>query len=207
MTYSLWYFVRSLIWGTNLEDENELDLAGDPEYQALLHCFQNTQSLIKSVPISDSLFHSRSMPLLTNSGTSSLPVLTPPFQKAPSELRAISPHTGHTRSSPQMCTASSRGGRREGNFTSHFYLYDSNLTHSKLNVAGQCWHIPLIPALWRLRQEDHCEFKAHLVHMVSSRPAKATGSWDPVSENKRTKIKLNKTTLNEELSAHQIGKY
>lgn len=182
MTHSLWYFVRSLIWGTNLEDENELDLAGDPEYQALLHCFQNTQSPIKSVPISDSLFHSRSTPLLTNSeslyssrwahytssGMSSLPVLTPPFQKAPSELRAISPHTGHTRSSPQMCTASSRGGRRKGNFTSHFYLYDSNLTHSKLNVAGQCWHIPLIPALWRRRQEDLCEFETSLVHRASS---------------------------------------
>ena len=35
------------------------------------------------------------------------------------------------------------------------------------------WHIPLIPALGRQRQEDLCEFKTSLVYRGSSRTARA----------------------------------
>ena len=46
--------------------------------------------------------------------------------------------------------------------------------------------MPLIPALGRQRQADLCEFKASLVYIVSSRPARAT-QGNPVLENKKMK--------------------
>ena len=36
------------------------------------------------------------------------------------------------------------------------------------------WHMPLIPALSRQRQEDLYEFEASLIYKVSSRIARAT---------------------------------
>ena len=36
------------------------------------------------------------------------------------------------------------------------------------------WRTPLIPALWRQRQVDLCEFEASLIYRVSSRTAKVT---------------------------------
>jgi len=50
----------------------------------------------------------------------------------------------------------------------------------------QWWYAPLIPALRRQRQADHCEFEASLVYRMSSRIAKAT-QRNPVSRKvKRT---------------------
>jgi hypothetical protein len=42
------------------------------------------------------------------------------------------------------------------------------------NVDGQCWRIPLIPALGRQRQTVLCEFEANFVYRVHSRTARAT---------------------------------
>jgi hypothetical protein len=50
-----------------------------------------------------------------------------------------------------------------------------------ITTAGQ-WLTPVIPALWRLRKEDH-EFKAILHYIVSLRSVQAT-EWNPVSKNK-----------------------
>jgi hypothetical protein len=36
---------------------------------------------------------------------------------------------------------------------------------------------PIIPALWKQRQVDLCEFKIHLVNKVSSRTVRETLSW------------------------------
>lgn len=92
------------------------------------------------IRISDPLFHSRNMPLLTKLWDV-LPAQCSwhlPSRELPQSsgllictIRStISPHSGS-----QMYTASSRGGRRERNFTSLFLSYDSNSTHSKLNAA------------------------------------------------------------------------
>jgi hypothetical protein len=52
---------------------------------------------------------------------------------------------------------------------------------------------PLIPALRRQRQADHCEFKASLVYRVSSRTTRTT-QRNPVSKKKTTTTKKPKTT-------------
>jgi hypothetical protein len=44
------------------------------------------------------------------------------------------------------------------------------------------WRTPLIPATWRQRQVDLCEFEAILVYIVSSRTARAT-QINPVSKS------------------------
>ena len=44
----------------------------------------------------------------------------------------------------------------------------------------------MIPALWREKQADDCEFKASLVYRVSFRTARAT-QGNPVSKNKKQK--------------------
>jgi hypothetical protein len=44
--------------------------------------------------------------------------------------------------------------------------------------------MPLIPALWKQRQEDLCEFKTSLVYRVNSRTDRAT-QRNPVSKRKR----------------------
>jgi hypothetical protein len=36
------------------------------------------------------------------------------------------------------------------------------------------WHLPLIPALGRQRQEDLCKFQASLIYIVSFRTARDT---------------------------------
>jgi hypothetical protein len=41
-------------------------------------------------------------------------------------------------------------------------------------AASQWWHMPLILALGRQRQEDLCEFEEILVYRLSSRTARAT---------------------------------
>jgi hypothetical protein len=62
-----------------------------------------------------------------------------------------------------------------------------------LNIAGQWWHTPLIPALGRQRQAIS-EFEASLVYRVSSRTARAT-QRNPVSKsNKQTDKQTNKQT-------------
>lgn len=38
-----------------------------------------------------------------------------------------------------------------------------------VTLAGQWWHTPSIPALWRQRQEELCELETSLVYRVSSR--------------------------------------
>jgi hypothetical protein len=43
--------------------------------------------------------------------------------------------------------------------------------------------MPLIPALGRQRQVDHCEFKASLVYRMSSKIARVT-QRNPVLKNK-----------------------
>ena len=48
--------------------------------------------------------------------------------------------------------------------------------------------MPLIPALWRQRQVDLCEFKDSLVYRVSFRTSRAT-QRNPVLKNKKTKTK------------------
>ena len=53
-----------------------------------------------------------------------------------------------------------------------------------ISYAGQWWYIPLIPALGRQRQLDLSEFKASLVHRVSSRTVKAT-QRNPILKNER----------------------
>jgi hypothetical protein len=49
-------------------------------------------------------------------------------------------------------------------------------------------HTPLILALGRQRQADHCEIEASLVYRVSSRTARAT-QRNPVSRRKKKKKK------------------
>jgi hypothetical protein len=49
----------------------------------------------------------------------------------------------------------------------------------------------LIPALWRQRQADLCEFEASLVYQISSRTARAT-QRTPVSKQNKTKQNKNK---------------
>jgi hypothetical protein len=41
-------------------------------------------------------------------------------------------------------------------------------------IARWWLYTPLIPALWKQRQVDLCEFKASLIYSVSSRSARAT---------------------------------
>ena len=41
------------------------------------------------------------------------------------------------------------------------YCYNIFKNH---NLAGWWWYTPLIPALWRQRQVDLCEFEANLVY-------------------------------------------
>jgi hypothetical protein len=61
-------------------------------------------------------------------------------------------------------------------------------------VNGQAWWCtPLIPALWRQRQEIS-EFEASLVYKVSSRTARAI-QRNPVSKNKKPK-KQKRTVVN-----------
>lgn len=40
---------------------------------------------------------------------------------------------------------------------------------------------PIIPALWKQRQVDLCEFKIHLVNKVSSRTVRET-KWNVVAQ-------------------------
>jgi hypothetical protein len=51
------------------------------------------------------------------------------------------------------------------------------------------WPTPSIPALWKQRQEDLCEFEASLVYKESSRTARTVTQRNPVLEKK---IKTNK---------------
>jgi hypothetical protein len=41
-----------------------------------------------------------------------------------------------------------------------------------MKMSWTCWHTPVIPALWRLTQEDG-EFEANIGYIVSLRPALA----------------------------------
>lgn len=36
------------------------------------------------------------------------------------------------------------------------------------------WYMPVIPALVRQKQKDHCKFKTSLIHIMSSRPVRVT---------------------------------
>ena len=66
-----------------------------------------------------------------------------------------------------------------------FKSFYSNYSWAKLWMkAPAWWHRPLIPAVWRQRQADLCEFKASLVLRVSSRPARGTCSY-PMSKQTR----------------------
>jgi hypothetical protein len=54
--------------------------------------------------------------------------------------------------------------------------------------AGECRHMPLIPALGRKRQMYICELKASVVYRASSWTAKAT-QRNPIAKTKKTKKK------------------
>ena len=52
-------------------------------------------------------------------------------------------------------------------------LYAIDKNSIKKKASWVWWCMPLIPALGRQRQEDLCEFKANLVHRMSSKPGGA----------------------------------
>lgn len=55
---------------------------------------------------------------------------------------------------------------------------------TKFKILGQAWwHIPLIPALRRERQADHCKSETKLIYTVSSRTSRATLK-DPAGKEK-----------------------
>ena len=66
----------------------------------------------------------------------------------------------------------------------------SNKSGLKLSVC----RMPPIPALWRQRQVEHCEFKASLVYIVCSRKARALQK-DPISKYKQNIQNKNKPGL------------
>jgi hypothetical protein len=68
----------------------------------------------------------------------------------------------------------------------------------KKKISWTWLHIPLIPALGKQRQVDHCEFKAS-VYVVSSRIARTVTQRDSISKQNKTKqnkTKQNKTKQN-----------
>lgn len=40
----------------------------------------------------------------------------------------------------------------------------------KKSRGSGLWHMPIVLALRRLRQEDHCKFEASMGYIVNSRP-------------------------------------
>ena len=70
----------------------------------------------------------------------------------------------------------------------HEDLSFNSQNSQKKSGMVEWWHMPLIPALERQRQEDLCEFEASLVYR-SFRSAKATAQRNPVSKNKQQQKK------------------
>lgn len=69
------------------------------------------------------------------------------------------------------------GGLQEETEDTHTIIERGNLLQGKAR-----WCTPLIPAL---RRQSRCEFKASLVHILSSRLVSATW-WVPVSKERKT---------------------
>jgi hypothetical protein len=63
------------------------------------------------------------------------------------------------------------------------------LSQNKCVKAGQWWHTPLVPALWRQKQMDLCEFKASLVYRASSRHPRPHSEILSQKTNKQTNKK------------------
>lgn len=77
--------------------------------------------------------------------------------------------------SASICMAD--GGLQEEAEDTHTIIERGNLLQAKAR-----WCTPLIPAL---RRQSRCEFKASLVHILSSRLVSATW-WVPVSKERKT---------------------
>jgi hypothetical protein len=63
-------------------------------------------------------------------------------------------------------------------------------------IAGQWWHMPLVPLLGRQKQVNFFEFEASLVYRVSSRTANAR-QRDPVLKNQANQAKPSQTKPNQ----------
>jgi hypothetical protein len=79
-----------------------------------------------------------------------------------------------------------------GHLLPYLILPKEKLILLKLSFPGWTWwHIPLIPAPRKQRQEDLCEFEVSLVYKVGSRRASAVTQRNPVSNKNKNKITTN----------------
>lgn len=78
----------------------------------------------------------------------------------------------------------------------HWYLHtNTKPNHTKQKLAKCGWHMPLIPALVRLRQADLCELEATLAYIVSARTAR-TIERPCLKKHNATSIKEKKKATN-----------
>jgi hypothetical protein len=81
-----------------------------------------------------------------------------------------------------------------------YTIHTHTLQNIKLSIRSQVWwHMPVIPALERLRQKDH-EFKARLDYTV--RPCLKKPK--PTIQTTTTTKKARHKTKTEKLSEHQV---
>lgn len=92
------------------------------------------------------------------------------------------------------CYSDIKNRKKNLSLAATWWELEGNMLSLRNQTQSQAWHcLPLMPALWRLKKEELCEFKANLFCIVSFRVARVTyRDHVSIQTNKRIQIQKHK---------------